>query len=62
MKPKAFTLRTYASIFQYVILGGLTLGGLLAHAADSRPAAGPDPKEIPVPWIKGPLGKLPGVN
>lgn len=41
------------------------LAGLLvavpALAESVAPASGPDPQEIPLPWIKGPLGKLPGV-
>lgn len=31
-------------------------------AASAAPSTGPDPREIPLPWIKGPLGKLPGVK
>jgi hypothetical protein len=38
--------------------GALLDGVSRAGAADSDP----DPKEIPVPWIKGLLGKLQGMN
>lgn len=42
----------------------VTVGGsaLLAQPAATVASVGPDPREIPVPWIKGPLGKLPGAS
>jgi hypothetical protein len=30
--------------------------------AQDAPPVGPDPREIPIPRIQGPLGKLPGVD
>jgi hypothetical protein len=40
-----------------------SLGATAADAAASaaHPAAGPDPREIPIPEIQTPLGKMPGV-
>src|SRR5689334_14931546 len=34
----------------------------IARAQDARTSSGPDPREIPVPRIKAPMGSLPGVN
>ena len=49
-----------------LLFTGVALGiGLLPHIAiaqDAAPANGPDPKEIPLPPIKTPIGRLPGVT
>jgi len=47
-----------------VIIAALGIG-LLRHTAtaqDAAPSNGPDPREIPVPAIKTPVGRLPGVQ
>jgi hypothetical protein len=41
---------------------GLGIIWEIAGAQETSPAAGPDPKEIPLPRIKTPLGTLPGVR
>ena len=49
-----------------LLFTGVALGiGLLRHTATAQDAAqtnGPDPREIPVPPIKTPIGHLPGVE
>jgi len=49
------------SFLRCAVLSGLTIASSLANAAEAVPA-GPDPREIPIPPIKTPLGKMPGVN
>ncbi|MBI4905314.1 MAG: HDIG domain-containing protein [Acidobacteria bacterium] len=49
---------------RFLLFTGAAIG-VLAHTATAQDAAqadGPDPREIPVPSIKTPLGKLPGVE
>ena len=57
------SLRTRLRILLFT---GVALGiGLLRHTATAQDAAqtnGPDPREIPVPPIKTPIGHLPGVD
>ena len=57
------SLRTRLRILLFI---GVALGiGLLRHTATAQDAAqtnGPDPREIPVPPIKTPIGHLPGVD
>src|SRR5258708_35461462 len=49
-----------------LLFTGVALGiGLLRHTATAQDAAqanGPDPREIPVPPIKTPIGRLPRVE
>jgi len=47
-----------ASCFTVVAIGMV----LLSHTAGAQTNEGPDPREIPVPAIQAPLGKLPGVT
>ncbi|HUA62979.1 MAG TPA: hypothetical protein VML19_29755 [Verrucomicrobiae bacterium] len=45
------------------LLGALApIGWFVARAQESAVPSGPDPHEIPIPAIKTPMGKLPGVN
>src|SRR5262249_40024667 len=57
------SLRTRLHVLLFT---GVALGvGLLRHSATAQDAAqanGPDPREIPVPPIKTPIGRLPGVE
>ena len=57
------SLRTRLRVLLFT---GVALGiGLLRHTATAQDAAqanGPDPREIPVPPIKTPIGRLPGVE
>ena len=41
---------------------GLRVFSTVAHAQDANAPSGPDPREIPIPKIKTPLGTLPGVK
>src|SRR5580658_7805339 len=41
---------------------GLRVLSTVASAQDAKAPAGPDPREIPIPRIKTPLGTLPGVK
>src|SRR5882757_9631205 len=54
-------MRVFSS---FITLACVTFTAVLpaALAPSIAPAEGPDPKEIPVPEIIGPMGKLPGVN
>ena len=55
-----------ATPLRVVLFTVVALGiGVLRHTAtaqDTAPANGPDPKEIPLPPIKIPIGRLPGVT
>ena len=57
------SLRTRLHVLLFT---GAALGiGLLRHTATAQDAAqanGPDPREIPVPPIKTPIGRLPGAE
>jgi hypothetical protein len=55
-------LRTRFCIL-WVIAACVGLGRLgdMARAQETGAASGPDPREIPVPWIQTAMGTLPGV-
>src|SRR4026208_2385875 len=57
------SLRTRLHVLLFT---GVAIGiGLLRHTATAQDAAqanGPDPREIPIPPIKTPIGRLPGVE
>jgi len=55
MKSSKLNLLTTA-----ILCLGLVIIGTMAGAQDSGSTPGPDPREIPVPKIKTPLGTLPG--
>ncbi len=52
-------MRTRSVAFHLLSLAALSLA---VRAQTPSSADGPDPKEIPLPEIVGPMGKLPGVN
>src|SRR6516225_4543614 len=51
--------RRYAMKLSCILLA---LAGSVVLAQDGAAPAGPDPREIPVPRIKTPMGTLPGVK
>jgi len=53
--------QSHVLLFAAVTLG-IALLPRAATAQDSAPTNGPDPHEIPVPPIKTPIGRLPGVD
>jgi hypothetical protein len=48
--------------FRLTIVPFILASAVLAQAQPSNPAVGPDPREIPIPPIRSPMGRLPGVN
>jgi len=54
-------MKTNSIVRQFsVALGSAILSSCLPIALAANVESRPDPREIPVPWIEGPLGRMPG--